>query len=403
MELKIGQTTSIWDDLPAIQAPPLTDIACLHGARPAENEVVVMVRQEALLQIDAHGRSDTSVELGGLLLGNVFQNEQRLYVDVAAAIVAKSDKNGPVHFTFTADAWADAHAEREADYPDLKIVGWFHTHPDLGVFYSGDDVVVHTTAFALPWHVGLVLDPVRNTVALFGWEQDPISEEQSIEPLQGWFEMASQQDHTIVPWRYRTADGLRGMWTDATRSRYERHSSGGQSLDAEPELPISDGILTFLAMSLALIGLLFTFLVYYPNQERNEASTAILESTSQAQIDAWHAAGTLSCPSENLFIIDPAPGQQLTADGAIQIYGKSDQTGIYTYLLQVESAETGWTTLNEIQQSRTADDGISSLGRWVTRGLPAGEYDLRLVGVSSGGEMLTSGACVTSVQLVTPE
>ena len=52
MEIKLGQTTSVWDDLPAIQAPPITDIARLHGMRPADNEVVVMVRQEALLQID---------------------------------------------------------------------------------------------------------------------------------------------------------------------------------------------------------------------------------------------------------------------------------------------------------------------------------------------------------------
>ena len=109
MEIKLGQTTSVWDDLPAIQPPPITDIARLHGIRPADNEVVVMIRQEALLQIDEHGRSDTAVELGGLLLGNVYHDNGRLYVDIAAAIVAKSDRNGPVHFTFTADAWAACH------------------------------------------------------------------------------------------------------------------------------------------------------------------------------------------------------------------------------------------------------------------------------------------------------
>ena len=119
IEIGIGESRPIWDDLPAFTPPPITDIACLHGRRPAPSEVVVMMRQDALLQIDDHGRSDTTVELGGLLLGNVYQHEDRLFVEIGAAIEAKSDLNGPVHFTFTADAWAAAHQERETNYPDL--------------------------------------------------------------------------------------------------------------------------------------------------------------------------------------------------------------------------------------------------------------------------------------------
>ena len=94
--------------------------------------------------------------------------------EVKAALPAVSSDHGPVHFTFSADSWARLHRDRTAHYAQLDIIGWFHTHPGLGVFYSSDDVVVHTAAFTLPWHVGLVVDPLGNHASYFGW-QDGVS------------------------------------------------------------------------------------------------------------------------------------------------------------------------------------------------------------------------------------
>ncbi len=395
MEIKLGQTTSVWDDLPAIQAPPITDIARLHGIRPADNEVVVMVRQEALLQIDEHGRSDTAVELGGLLLGNVYQNDNRLFVDVSAAIVARSDKNGPVHFTFTADAWAACHEEREAVYPELKIVGWYHTHPDLGVFYSGDDVVVHTTAFSLPWHVGLVLDPVRNTVALFGWEQDEISGDQAIEPLQGWFEMASSQDGSIIPWQYRQANGLRGMWRDAAGTRGSRYD-GVNAVHAEPEELLTAGDVTFLVMSALLAGILLWTLWIVPNQQRDAQIGAVTAQSTQLQVNEWHAAGAFSCPAEGMYIIDPQPGQFIEKGTVVAVAGRADMQGLDRYVLEYEDKVDGWTTI----RSLSGEPGVEPLANWVTSGLNTGLYSLRLSALDVFGNPIENSACVSSVWII---
>ncbi len=174
--------------------------AALHGKPIPADEVTVLVTQAALVQIAEHSNSNLHCELGGVLLGHAFKHEGRLYVDVQAAIPAVTNDSGPVHFTFTADAWAQIHVDRAAAYPQLDIVGWFHTHPDLGVFYSSDDAVVHTAAFTMPWHVGMVVDPVRNETCFFGWRQ------QTLVAYPGFYEKLDQQSQPILPWRVvRTA------------------------------------------------------------------------------------------------------------------------------------------------------------------------------------------------------
>ena len=399
MEIKLGQTTSVWDDLPAIQPPPITQIARLHGIRPADNQVVVMMRQEALLQIDEHGRSDTSVELGGLLLGNVYHDQERLFVDVSAAIIAKSDKNGPVHFTFTADAWAACHEEREAVYPDLKIVGWYHTHPDLGVFYSGDDVVVHTTAFSLAWHVGLVLDPVRNTVALFGWEEDEISGDKSLHPVQGWFEMASNQDGSVIPWQYRQGRGLRGMWRDAVSTSGSRFD-GVNTVQAEPEELLTAGDVTFLIMLVALIGIVWWTIWVTPNRQREALLTTVTNQSSQVLINDLDAAGALSCPTPGLYIVDPQPGEEIERNTVVPIVGRADVPGLSAYVLQFEHRvkSYGWITIDTIR----AEPGVEPLSYWQTSGLLTGPYRFRLAAIDAVGDPIESSACMLTVQIVDP-
>ena len=176
-----------------LPAPPAEWL--LHGQVPTEGQPVVLVHQLALLQINAHSRSNLSCELGGALLGHAYRYKSGVVVEVKAALPATSDDHGPVHFTFSADSWSKLHRDRTAHYAHLDIVGWFHTHPDLGVFYSSDDVVVHSAAFTLPWHVGLVVDPVRAEASFFGWV------EAALRPLAGFYEFRERQPESQVAWR----------------------------------------------------------------------------------------------------------------------------------------------------------------------------------------------------------
>lgn len=259
--------------------PGLLDGAAvrLHGREPAPGQVHVYVGQAALRQIEAHGASNLRSEVGGVLLGYASQDNGRIAVEVLAALPVVSDDHGPVHFTFTADAWAQLHQDRAARYPNLQIVGWFHTHPDLGVFYSSDDVVVHSVAFVLPWHVGLVLDPVRGEGSFFGWQPVPAGArgeapgddtpgsdtpggepEYELAPLNGYYELLDEQAGSVANWRVvRTTvwrQGSQGSQDGFLASQVYLPSTGWPALP--PISPWVAVILSGLSLLISLILLL---------------------------------------------------------------------------------------------------------------------------------------------------
>ena len=56
------------------------------------------------------------------------------------------------------------------------VVGWYHSHPNLGVFFSATDRYNQKASFSASFHLGLVIDPIRNQTALFkGADSDEIS------------------------------------------------------------------------------------------------------------------------------------------------------------------------------------------------------------------------------------
>lgn len=118
---------------------------------------------------DHAGSAD--VEVGGLLVGEVFRDSAtgRPVTVVRGAIPALGGASSAVSFTFTPDAWDHLTAERDRCWPDLITVGWFHTHPNLGVFYSGTDRNTQHAFFNRPWNVGIVVDPMAlsDQVGLF--------------------------------------------------------------------------------------------------------------------------------------------------------------------------------------------------------------------------------------------
>lgn len=142
---------------------------------PGESRVEVYLCETAYDAIYRHGTDYTSREVGGLLLGSVFTlPDGRYRVDVVAAIRAAGAPGNHVRMQFTAEAWRQLIESAQRDYPSYKVVGWYHTHPNLGTFMSGDDIHAHDIAFSHPWHIAAVCDPVRNGFSFFGRDGDEI-------------------------------------------------------------------------------------------------------------------------------------------------------------------------------------------------------------------------------------
>lgn len=136
-------------------------LVVLPYGNPPGDGIAVFIHERALAGIEAHAASDTSVELGGALLGGFYRDGDRQFVEITDFIVAEKVEHSAAQITFTHNTWAEIERERESRQGKPQIVGWYHTHPDLGVFLSDADIFIQQNFFREPWQVAMVVDPVR--------------------------------------------------------------------------------------------------------------------------------------------------------------------------------------------------------------------------------------------------
>lgn len=109
-------------------------------------------------------------EIGGLLAGEAGEDEQGVFVLLRRALPARQARGERTSLTFTPEAWEELWAAQERECPHCRIVGWYHTHPGLGVFLSQQDLFIHRHFFDEAFHIALVLDPADFTWGIFYWE-----------------------------------------------------------------------------------------------------------------------------------------------------------------------------------------------------------------------------------------
>ncbi len=128
----------------------------------------VYILETAHTTLLEHLREDTKVEHGGILFGNAYRDyEYGIYVEITAAVPAPATMGTGVYLEFTAESWLKIMDYAKAAHPDANIVGWYHSHPNLGVFMSGTDMRTQRAFFYHPWCSSIVFDPVRNQIAYF--------------------------------------------------------------------------------------------------------------------------------------------------------------------------------------------------------------------------------------------
>jgi proteasome lid subunit RPN8/RPN11 len=145
---------------------------------PGPDDLPVFLDLQAADAIERHALRDTSVELGGILLGKECVDEVtgKPFVWVTEALEAKHYENTQASFTYTHESWEEITRERDRQWPDLDIVGWYHTHPDFGIFLSSHDQFIHRHFFAQPLQVAYVVDPIRQTRGFFQWRNGVLAQ-----------------------------------------------------------------------------------------------------------------------------------------------------------------------------------------------------------------------------------
>jgi proteasome lid subunit RPN8/RPN11 len=383
-------SVSAFSETPALpeREPPLEEGRYLRHGQPHEaGELEIIIHSRALEEVQAQSNSQTASELGGVLLGRAYQYETRRFVEVEGAMPAPSEDRGPFHFTFNADVWAHVNREREAMFPGLQIVGWFHTHPGLGVFFSGDDVVVHSAAFVMPWHVALVVDPLRNEAGFFGWK------ERQVVPFSGFYELSDvgNSSKSALPWRVVRAK----VWDETFEERLAQRVVGSDVRTAVPAWPAPGPWLGFgtAAASLLLTLLVLVFGVL-PLYRQNRALEAAAIPLLAERLAVATETGAATCPNPKVVLYTPAAGATVVvAEGdTLAIAGMASLPDARRYRLELRpNGGDTWYELGLVTRTRSPNE----LFVWDTGAFAAGVYELRLTPLNRQGGPLPGAASCT--------
>jgi proteasome lid subunit RPN8/RPN11 len=171
--------------------PPFED-----GVKPL---VSVFLTSTAFVQLMEHCRIDLENEVGGGLVGSrhVDTRTEEQYVLIEGVIPARFTRQGTTFLTFTQDTLVAMNDELEECFPDRRLVGWYHTHPLMGVFLSHYDLWLHNHFFPEPWQVALVVEP---HIAIGGFFVR--QKEGDLDPKRyfGFHEILTEDGNSVVDW-----------------------------------------------------------------------------------------------------------------------------------------------------------------------------------------------------------
>jgi len=117
--------------------------------------------------------SKSESEIFGYLIGSIFIWKQIIYLIIAESLFIEgavhSDKYSTSQIKGTAGEYQKEFQnlkKLKGDF-NLRIVGWWHSHPDFGCFLSSTDLLTQKSFFYKPYQVALVVDPIRNEFEFF--------------------------------------------------------------------------------------------------------------------------------------------------------------------------------------------------------------------------------------------
>ena len=171
-----------------------------HDEEPGFTPLIpVFLTQGAYHHVVEHTSSDLELEVGGILVGSRSKDagSGQQFIVVEAGLPARFTRQGSVYLTFTQDSLVDLNNEVDDHYPGKKIVGWYHTHPGMGIFLSPYDVWLHYHFFPDPWQVALVIDPSSSSGGFFIRQADGVLDSGR---YFGFYELDGDSELSIVRW-----------------------------------------------------------------------------------------------------------------------------------------------------------------------------------------------------------
>ncbi len=178
-----GKSFEILETKPAYQPEtgrtPSFKTSMGSNFRGASRDQKLYLKPKAVEQIFEHigwGKrtAENRVEQGGILVGNVIQDEnQVLFGVVEEAIPGRFAKGNSAYLEMDHETWKGMFDEvdqiLDANPDDrMQIIGWYHTHPNmLDVFMSSTNSDTQQHTFPNDWQFAIVFNPQREIWRVF--------------------------------------------------------------------------------------------------------------------------------------------------------------------------------------------------------------------------------------------
>ncbi len=160
----------------------------------------IFLTQNAFVRMCAHAGSDLDNEVGGWMAGKYCRDSQdgTPFLVIDTILPAVYTEQGAAHLTFTGDTQIALHSHLEEHFPEKVFLGWYHTHPRMGVFFSEWDAWLHQNFFPEPWQVALVIEPHQSIGGFFIRQQDGTLNQRK---YFGFYELTNKRQRSVVFWR----------------------------------------------------------------------------------------------------------------------------------------------------------------------------------------------------------
>ncbi len=188
-----------WTDTsPSVQWPVHENAAELLSQKQT-NQPLVLVDQAIAAAVLLHLQtppagltkwfSGIPIEQGGLLIGRITRLSEQTAVEqfdcieVVASCAAPDATGTALSLRMESTVWQAANElcaqlnTKQADeetkllgaiagkVDQYRVIGWYHSHPNLGAFFSATDRQTQAAFFNHDYSLGWVIDPVRSTSA----------------------------------------------------------------------------------------------------------------------------------------------------------------------------------------------------------------------------------------------
>ena len=129
----------------------------------------IYILQSVYKEIHEFTKDKLTVESGGMLMGYTVQANGKTNIIIDGFIEGKHSEGTPTTLKFTHETWDHVHKEADEHFPNDKIIGWIHTHPNFGIFLSNYDKFIHQNFFNDENQIAYVVDPIQHIEGFFFW------------------------------------------------------------------------------------------------------------------------------------------------------------------------------------------------------------------------------------------